>query len=228
MNAYAGFDRSDYPGRAVMDWLKANTNLSFCGFYLPSPSHRDDSWMRADDADFDGWGFAPIYVGQETVGPGSHLVTAAQGALDGAEACARMAEAGFDKGAFVYLDLENGPPLLTPQREYVAAWVDAVIAGGYAPGVYCSFLFAAQIAALRPSARIWVFHVDTVSPHGVGGPNVPAPDPALSGFAGASLRQYTDEARIACPVASGGALAVDLDSSAFADPSAPVEAAAAA
>ena len=41
MTAFAGFDRSDYPGKAAMDWLKANTNLKWTGFYLgPARSTR--------------------------------------------------------------------------------------------------------------------------------------------------------------------------------------------
>src|SRR5580698_7005276 len=100
MPGFAGFDRSDYPGAAVMAWLLANTNLKWCGFYLaPAPSHPDESWMKAPDADFTGWGLAPIYLGQETTGPGAHKVNAAQGAIDGADACKLMMTAGFGPGS---------------------------------------------------------------------------------------------------------------------------------
>ena len=34
--AFAGFDSVAYPGDDVMAWLKANTNLSFAGYYLQS------------------------------------------------------------------------------------------------------------------------------------------------------------------------------------------------
>lgn len=223
MNSFAGFDRSDYPGAAAMDWLHAHTNLSWCGFYLaPAPSHQGMSWMTAPAEAFDGWGRAAIYVGQETTGPGNRNVTAAQGAIDGAQAVYLMgvAAAPFPAGSCVYLDLENGPPMSTMQREYVTAWVDAVAAAGFLPGVYCSFLFAAQVAALRPNARIWAFHVRTVSPHHVAGTTFPNPDPATSGFAGASVWQLDDEAIIPCGVAPGGVLTVDLNSANSADPSA--------
>ena len=40
MTGQAGFDRSEYPGDAEMKWLKANTNLKWCGYYLV-PLHRD-------------------------------------------------------------------------------------------------------------------------------------------------------------------------------------------
>jgi len=171
--------------------------------------------MDADEAAFDGWGFAPVYVGQQVTGPGSHLVTAAQGAVDGADACEQMNEAGFDAGAYVYLDIENGPPFTAEQQDYVGAWCDAVVADGYKAGVYCSFLFAAEVA----NARIWVFHVRTVSQHSVPGATYPTPDPATSGYTEAAVWQLDDEASILCPVASAGRLLVDLDSASSADPS---------
>ena len=220
MTGFAGFDRSDYPGPAVMKWLLDNTNLKWAGFYLaPAPSHQNTSWMDADDADFEGWGFAPVYLGQETIGPGSHRVTAAQGAIDGADAAALMTKAAFDSGSVVYLDLENGPPLTTAQREYVGAWCDAVTAAGFAPGVYCSFLFAGAIKTLRPKARIWAFHVRTTAEHAVPGATFPTPDPASSGFAGADLWQHDDEAIIPCAAAPYGMLVVDLNRANSADPS---------
>ncbi len=43
---FAGFDSLAYPGDDVMAWLKANTNLSFVGFYLaPAPSRPTSKWM---------------------------------------------------------------------------------------------------------------------------------------------------------------------------------------
>lgn len=222
MTGFAGFDRSEYPGDAVMAWLKANTNLTWCGFYLaPAPSHPDPSWMNASDSALADWGLAPIYVGQETIGPGAHQVNAAHGTIDGADACALTTKAGFDPTSVVYLDLENGPPFTATQSQYVGAWCDAVVAGGYTAGVYCSFLFAAQIAVLRPNTKIWCFHVRTVSPHRVAGPNFPSPDPSTSGFAGAHIWQLDDSALVPCVVAPGGQLLVDLDSADSADPSAP-------
>lgn len=223
MSAFAGFDRSDYPGAAVMGWLRAHTNLTWCGFYLRAPSHPDQSWAGARaDLVAQGWGIAPIYVGQETMGPGSHNVTELQGGIDGSDTCSRMIAAGFPKGSFVYLDLENPDPV--HQDAYVAAWIDAVIAGGFGPGVYTSFLDAAQIAALRPGVRIWAFHVRTVSLHHVPGATFPNPDPSTSGFARASMWQHDDEAIIPCAVAYQGMLVVDLNSSSSADPSAPAAA----
>lgn len=221
MSAFAGFDAYGYPGDAAMDWLRKNTNLCWAGFYLaPAPSHGNASWMphRARMVST-GWGIAPIYVGQETVGPGAHNVTAVQGAKDGANAAALMVAAGFPQGSCVYLDLENGPPFGAAERAYVQAWVQSVEETGYLPGVYCSYGFAAQLHALVPSARVWVFHVNTTNSHFVRGPNYPDMPPASSGYAAAVLWQFTQSARILCP--GVGTLLVDLDTSSMADPSAP-------
>lgn len=219
MTAYAGFDRSDFPGLPVMAWLRANTNLRWCGYYLRAPSHPASSWTGTRAALIAlGFGLAPIFVGQETMGPGSHNATAAQGAIDGAVACARMAEEGFPAGSCVYLDMES--PDLPRQAAYIAAWCDGVTSGGFLPGVYTSFLDAAGVHALRPAARIWVFHVRTVQPYGVPGTIFETPDPAASGFVGAIAWQHDDSAIIGCSAAVGGTLLVDLDSASMPDPSA--------
>jgi hypothetical protein len=116
MPGVAGFDRSGYPGDPVMSWLKAKTNLQWCGYYLaPAPSHPDTTWMtRRAALSAAGWGIAPLYVGQQVTGPGSHNPSTATGTADGAQAAALMSAEGFDAGSCVYLDLENGAPF--PQR----------------------------------------------------------------------------------------------------------------
>src|ERR1700753_3783870 len=163
MPGFAGFDRADYPGDAVMSWLKNNTNLVWCGYYLaPAPSHGNTSWMtnRAKLVAA-GWGISPVFVGQQVTGPGSHNSSASAGVTDGESAAAMMKSEGFPAGSFVYLDLENGPPLTQLQKDYVANWCDAVTAGGYGPGVYCSHLLALDVHTLRSECRIWVFKVAT-------------------------------------------------------------------
>jgi hypothetical protein len=216
--AYAGFDRADCPDLSLMARLRAETNLVWCGYYLRAPSQAAVTWRgKRSTLIIQGWGLAPIYVGQETVGPGSHIVTAPQGTIDGAEAVSDMVNEGFPSGSWVYLDLENGPPFGNMQSGYVESWAASVEAGGYRAGIYCSFLFARQIKTLLPQARIWVYHVVTVAPHPVDGTQLLAPEPATSGFAGATIWQHQDEARLT----AFGDMACDLDSSVYADPSAP-------
>jgi hypothetical protein len=147
---FAGFDSLSYPGDAAMAWLKAQTNLSFVGFYLaPAPSRPTSKWMgcRATLA-AQGWGFAPVYVGQQEPGaPGQHVLTAAQGDTDGRDAAHLMTVAGFPSGSTVYLDCETGGPASGAASSYFAAWVDALASlGEYRPRVYCShtMLFGVQ------------------------------------------------------------------------------------
>ena len=218
--SYAGFDTFGYPGDSVMDWLKRNTNFCWTGFYLaPAPSHPNTSWMSHRQRLVDtGWGIAPLYVGQETIGPGRHNVTGIQGHFDGADAAKLMEQAGFPKGSVVYIDLENGPPFTVAEQNYVTSWVAAVEASGYKAGVYASFLFSAAVHKVVPSAYIWTFHVKTVNLHRVHGPTYPDSHPALSGYGGATLWQLDQSAQIDVP---NGHMLVDLDTSAWPDPSTP-------
>ncbi len=222
MAGYAGFDSSGFPGQAQMDWLAANTNLVWCGYYLaPAPSHGNAGWMgqRAALAD-GGWGMAPIFVGQELRGPGSHHVTEAFGTSDGTMAAALMRAEGFSDGACVYLDLEDGPPLSAPRTAYIGAWVDAVAQAGFTPGVYGSHLIAGSVHALRPDARIWAYRVTTTASHPVPGTNFPDLHPAGSGYVGAYAWQLAQNCRLALPGAPKAAMVVDLDTAVTADPSA--------
>jgi len=188
---------------------------------LPSPSHAARTWCRLwQKLRAQGWGVAPVYVGQQVMGPGNHAVTAAQGAIDGADAAARMVEEDFAPGSFVFLDLESPSPEFVASG-YVAAWIDAVRADGFGAGVYCSFVQAAQFAALRPGVRLWVYHVPTVARTNYPSDDFPDLDPATSGFAGAFAWQLRDNIGIPDAAAPGGWTLVDLDSAVSADPSAP-------
>lgn len=51
-----------------------------------------------------GWGFAPIYVGQQT---GSMKLTAEQGELDAQNAVTLAQRAGFSTGTYIYLDIQE-------------------------------------------------------------------------------------------------------------------------
>jgi len=221
MSGFAGFDASSYPGDAVMAWLLANTNLVWCGYYLaPAPSHGDTSWMgkRAALAAA-GWGFAPTYLGQQVIRPGSLDPSAANGALDGAQAVSLMQSEGFAPGACVYLDIENGPPLTQLQQDYTSAWCNTVANGGFTPGVYCSHLLAATVQNLCPAARIWAFKVPTNAPHAVTAP-FPTPDPSGCGYAAAQAWQLDQNGTFTLPPGVHPPLGMDTSSALTADPSA--------
>lgn len=223
MAGYPGFDTAFYPGDPIMDWLRTNTNLVWVGFYLGNaPSHWGADWMtQRATLVAQGWGLAPIYVGQQVTGPGSHDSSGPQGTIDGGNAVALMKSAGFPANSYVYLDIENGPPLTTAQVDYIACWVDAVIADGFLPGVYCSHLLAQQVHTIRSAARIWAFKVATSQPHPVPGTNFPDLHPAGSGYTGAFAWQLGQECLISVPrqLAASGTLEVDLDTAITPDPS---------
>ena len=194
MSVHAGFDTDQFPGLPVMAALKAQTNLEWCGFYLgPTPSHRVAGWMPHRAALVaQGWGLAPVYLGQETTGPGSHNVTTMQAALDGINACDLMHQAGFPNGSCVYLDLENGPPLTSALAAYVRA-------------------------ALPSSVRIWAFQVATLERTTAQTP-FPTPDLVGCGYPAATAWQRAQNVAISV---AGHALVVDLDVAGLPDPSAP-------
>ena len=222
MPGFAGFDISDYPGDSIMNRLKANTNLAWCGYYLaPAPSHPDTGWMgkRASLSASD-WGIAPLYVGQQIGGRGSLNPSASTGETDGKQAADFMDSEEFPAGSYVYLDLENGPPLTKAFEDYFTVWCDTVQAGTYQPGIYCSHLLAVQIHNLRPDCRIWAFRVETTKPHPVPSP-YPDPNPSGSGYVGAYAWQLGQNCIIKLPPSPSSPMTVDLDSAITVDPGAP-------
>ena len=223
MAGFPGFDTSEFPGAPEMAWLKANTNLVWCGYYLgPAPSHVSTSWMGQRAAlQAAGWGLAPVYVGQQIGGPGRHVVSGTQGTIDGSDAVAMMTQEGFSNGGCVYLDLEDGPPFSAPRTDYVAAWADAVRHGGFLPGIYCSHALAVAVQSQQPSARIWAFKVGTTGRHLFPGTNFPDLHPAGCGFAGAFVWQLAQNCVLSLMAAPLSSPVVDLVSALTPDPGAP-------
>ncbi len=231
MTNCAGFDTDIYPGLAQLAWLKANTDLSWCGYYLaPAPSHDDTSWAGQRQAlQAQGWGMAPIFVGQQTAGPGSHNAVGPQGATDGALAAALARNEGFPPQSYIFLDWEDGTSPSQDAQAYVSAWVDAVAKNGYEPGIYCSHELAPGMAALTgqlnpaPALRIWAWRVGTVAVHPYEGSieRFPDSDPADCGYAPAVIWQCQQNCELSLPGAPITSMQVDLSCSNVADPSAP-------
>jgi hypothetical protein len=219
--AFAGFDSLSYPGDDMMQWLKANTNFRFVGFYLaPAPSRPNSDWMgKYGLLSGQGWGFGPLYVGQQENGVphSSHNLTAARGTIDGHDAAGLMSQAGFPANSIVYLDCEQGGPASHATLAYVGAWVDAVSSSvtPYAPGIYCSYTTAASLLAIRPDVYVWVWHIT----HPATGPTFPTPDPAASGAPQAIVWQYYQNTNVPFHGAPKPTLKIDLDSASVADPS---------
>jgi Domain of unknown function (DUF1906) len=223
MTAFAGFDSSAYPGDVLMKWLRVNTNLVWCGYYFgKTPSHTGTSWIgKRDVLQSLNWGIAPLYVGQQTVGKGSHHPDTAHGVADGQDAAQFMRSEGFALSSVVYLDLENGLPFPQKQKDYVKSWCGAVQGANFTPGVYCSHTLASRVAALVPEALIWAFKVPTTKAHKVPGPHYPDPSPAGSGYPAAFAWQLDQHCLIEAPGAPAGQLEVDLNSASTPNPSIP-------
>jgi Rv2525c-like, glycoside hydrolase-like domain len=237
MPNFAGFDRDLYPGDAAMQAIIQNTNLRWCGFYLaPAPSHLDQSWMtKCAFLKGLGFGLAPIYVGQQVQGPGSHNVTAAQGTIDGQNAAQLASQAAFGNGSIIFLDIEQGPPIQPATIAYYVAWVAGVTANGFAPGVYCSHAQLPQALFNADNRPVfWIFNLNhfTCDPSAATSSRIliprnapfPAPDPASGGVSFAKLLQFAQSIEATkCGINAGGSvvLNVDFDSSVASDPSNP-------
>jgi hypothetical protein len=223
MSVFLGFDRSEYPGDSVMKALRTQAQLAWTGFYLaPAPTHKNTGWMlkRSFLAGL-GFGFAPIYVGQQQSPPGSQILTTTQGELDGANAARLGRQAGFPEPSVLYLDIETGPPAKQAFFDYYKAWVGAVIDNGFLPGVYCSHRLAAQFIAADNRAVPWVFQLKSSTPQTFA-PPLPTPNPSQSSFSGARVLQYAQNGKLTL---SGTTLKpIDLDTALMADPSAPLTA----
>jgi hypothetical protein len=217
---FAGFDSLTYPGDDTMQWLRTNTNFSFVGFYLaPAPARPTSDWMgKYDTLAGQGWGFAPLYVGQQELGqPGPHNLTSEQGIQDGQDAVTLMSQAGFPPNSIVYLDCEQGGPASDERLDYVGAWVDAVRMGppSYTPGLYCSYTTAASLLAIRSDVYVWVWNITNPA----NGPIFPTPDPAVSGTPQATVWQYYQNNNVTFAGAPNPDLTLDLNSASIADPS---------
>jgi hypothetical protein len=177
MIMHAGIDRSDYPGDQIMKDLWDYTNLAWTGYYLaPAPAHSDGSWMGTyTTLRKMGYGFAPLYLGQQTQGPGKNVkkVNGKQGAIDAKDAVALTRGEGFPQKSVIYLDFEQWDRIdsgghlntktkdyLSPEsKEYYKTWVQGVFDGGYYPGVYCFPKIAAENAVVDRRPVVWVVAV---------------------------------------------------------------------
>lgn len=238
MAFYAGFDTETYPGIDMMNWLQANTNLSWCGYYLaPAPNRSPTGWPGQFTSLSPQWGVVPIYVGQQdpTTGSGryspSSILTAAQGTQDGQAAANLAAGDQFPNGTCIYLDWESGGLTANGCDDYISGWTAAIVADGrFVPGIYCSHGIAQAIETLLgslnpvPTVRFWCWKVTTTAAHPYTGSltGIPTPDPAGCGYAEADAWQRDQDVYVAFPAgAPTAALTVDFSTSSAANPAAP-------
>lgn len=200
---FLGFDRFSFPGATLMDSLFGSVaDMTFVNLYLaPAPSHPDTSWMDAAPAlQSIGWGVIPTYVGQQVIGAGSHIVTGAQGKLDGLNAAGLAAGIRLQPQCVIYLDIENGGMMPSNQVDYVTEWIREVHVNSiYWAGVYCSRSETAQqvadnvtdiVTAAGHPVATWVYGPIDQGPSTIDLATEPARDPASSGFSAALVWQY--------------------------------------
>jgi hypothetical protein len=152
MAAYPGLDVDRWDDRLI--WLWQRSNLRFCGFYLAHDRGANGSswtthWHDLRDV---GWGAFPLWVPFPSTA--IDLMKTADGQAHGRHAAALAEAAGLEKGAVLYLDIENqvfGNDKHSPFLPYVIAWMTAVTAARYRPGAYCSFLDVTREGLLSPA-----------------------------------------------------------------------------
>ncbi len=158
---FAGFDRKDYPGDAIMQSLWSHTNLYWCGFYL-GPHYGWGSYYSKIKAM--GWGVAPIYFRQAALSPILEAIATkhrrdeaareealyAVGRTDGAEAVQYAKGAGIPAPSVIYYDREKkgtDPALLRDPKwlTYYRGWSRALVEQGYGAGLYSAPVIATWV-----------------------------------------------------------------------------------
>jgi hypothetical protein len=243
---YLGFDRNNYPGDDALPALRKT--FSFTSFWLNKPpSAASNTWTgKRQTIQAAGFGFVVLFNGK--LDAELKAANAAElGSLDGAEAVRVARREGFPAATVIFLDQEEGGRLLPEQNAYLFAWVDAVTAGGFRAGVYCSgrpfrepdgtVVMTAEDIGSHAGGRKIVFWVavDQCPPApGCSFPEMP-PNPNVSGVGFAEVWQYAQSPRrpqytAACqatynpdgncyPPGLAGQVHVDVSTATYPDPS---------
>ena len=134
--SYLGFDRNDYPGDANLNTLRQT--FSYSGYWLNNPpGEHSNTWVGKRVAlDKAGFGFLVLFNGR--LDNQLQRNAAVFGKTDGQAAVTFAQREGFPGHTIIFLDIEEGGRMLPEQKSYIYTWVDAVIAGGFRAGVYCS------------------------------------------------------------------------------------------
>jgi hypothetical protein len=199
--SYLGFDTNLYPGDAPLAALHAH--FAFLGYWLNNPPGTSvNEWVgkRATIMKA-GFGFLILFNGRldkelRRSNP------SALGTADGAAAAQAAKVEGFPPDAIIFLDIEEGGRMLPEQLAYIGAWIQALRAQGYRPGVYCpgtpfrdggvTLTTADDISAHFPNTAIWIAN-DACPP--APGCIAHALRPARSGFPSALVWQFSQSPR---------------------------------
>lgn len=140
---HLGFDRNTYPGDSQLAAL--HQTFAFTGYWLNNPPGAlANTWAgRRVVINKAGFGFLVLFNGK-TYAQLKGNEAEELGSADGQAAIAAAKREGFPANTIIYLDQEEGGRLLEAQKDYLFAWIDAVSAGGFRAGVYCSGIPAAE------------------------------------------------------------------------------------
>src|SRR5579863_9388830 len=143
-SSYLGFDRNAYPGDANLKSLRQT--FSYTGYWLNNPpGERANTWAGHRAAvESAGFGFLVLFNGRVYAELKSVAHAKRVGASDAQAATAAARREGFPAHTIIFLDQEQGGRMLPEQKAYIYAWVDAVTAAGFRPGVYCSGIPASE------------------------------------------------------------------------------------
>jgi hypothetical protein len=215
-SACLGFDRNNYPGDENLKVLRQT--FSYTGFWLNlPPSAKTNTWSgKRKTLQAAGFGFLVLFNGRLFHELKSVSYATKLGKSDARAAVAAARREGFPGQTVIFLDQEQGGRMLPEQKAYIYAWVDAVTAGGFRAGIYCSGISAAKEGGedvvtaddLRQNAGgrkivYWVTNDACLPSPGCAFPKRP-PNPADSGVPFAEVWQYAQspkrsEVAASCP-----------------------------
>jgi len=138
-----GFDRNTYPGDSQLAGL--HQTFAFTGYWLNNPPGATVNTWAGKRASIEkaSFGFLVLFNGK-TYAQLKGNEAEELGSADGQAAIVAAKREGFPANTIIYLDQEEGGRLLEAQKDYLFAWIDAVSAGGFRAGVYCSGIPAAE------------------------------------------------------------------------------------
>jgi hypothetical protein len=241
---HLGFDRNHYPGDENLKAL--HQTFAYAGYWLNNPPGENrNSWIGHRGAvESAGFGFLVLFNGHLYAELKSVSRAAWLGKSDAQTAVAAAKREGFPAGTVIFLDQEQGGRMLPEQKAYIYAWLDGVNAKGFATGIYCSGMAAADdqgvitaedIRADADGRKItyWVTNDACPPSPGCAFPRQ-SPNPADSGISFAEVWQFAQspkraEVAAGCPrdrdrdgscyAPANGRIDVDIDAASSEDPS---------